>query len=319
MLNRKVDLTSSCMVVCARDEREGETTVLIAGTASHHRYPIAPFSDETELAREHRAPITMFYDEPVCEMISELKLDMERSKVPKIMWSTKENSLKITGKGYKCIVTETACPDLGFVTPLYWNEPFRESLLTNMQLDAYRRLFRAGPAVSALGAREGCSFQAWNMVCLKPELRLLWHQCRFGLKYLGHGDSGLDKEVRVQFVWMPLMPGTDIWERPNLLAEMDGESKNRTIDKLRRSYENAEEPVLDRKGRNVISGRIFGIRVREEDLQLFVDMLKLQWNLIKLAAMSGIAQAKLDEAPRYRSPTILTPETSLADNWTEVF
>jgi hypothetical protein len=310
------------MIVCERDEREGQTTVLIAGTASHHRYPIAPFSDEAGLAGDFKAPIAMFYDDGDCEMIQELKLELKKPKPPKIMWNTRESSLKITGKGYQCIVTESAYPDISFIAPLCWNEDIDESLQTAMELSSYSGLFGGGPDVNALMAREGCSFQAWNMICLKPELRLLWHQCRFGLKYVGHGDSGdngLDKEVRVQFVWMPLMPGTDTWERPNLCAEMDRENKERTIDKLRQSQEDAEQPVVDRKGRNVITGRIFGIRVREEDLQLFVDMLKLQWNLIRLAAMSGIAQAKLDEAPQRRPPEMLTPGTSLADNWTELF
>lgn len=303
------------MIVCARDEREGQTTVLVAGTASHHRYPISPFSPEINPVYDYyKSPVTMAYEKDISELIAEI----ERSSVPKIMWSTRENSLKIKGSGYNCIVTESACPDISFLTPLYWSEHVEEFFLTERQLDSYSGLFGSGPTINPLMAREGYSFQAWNMICLKPELRLLWHQCRFALKYVDHGDNGLDKEVRVQFVWMPLMPGTDTWERPNLLAEMDRESNDRTIDKLGQAYRDAEQPVLDRKGRNVISGRIFSIRVREEDLQLFVEMLELQWNLIRLAAMSGIAQAKIDETRQHRPPAILTPETSLADNWTDV-
>lgn len=232
-------------------------------------------------------------------------------QIPKVIWNSRGKSINIFGKGYKCSITGDLYPDLCFVTPLYWNETGDERWLTRGQLNAYNTLFSDGPGVNALVSHEACSQEPWNMICLSSEVRPLWYQCRFGLKYLGSTDQGIDKEVKVQFVWMPLMPGSDTWEMTNVCEEVASGEHDRTIDKLKRVHNISEAQVQDRDGRNMISGRIFSIRVREEDFKLFVAMLKLQGNLVRLAAMSGVAQAVLDECPRSQSPAdIWTPGTS---------
>lgn len=291
-------------LVISRNEDEGRGLTLAIGTSRSFKYPIPPFqmtrSDDLSLYLTRRLHGND---------------TSEGNTVPKITWNPSHKSINIFGKGYKCILTGEELPDLCFITPLYWNETSDERRLTRSQLASYHSMFFDGPGADALVARDACSLEPWNMICLSSRLRRLWYECRFGLKYVGSKDKGADKEVYVEFVWMPYMPGSDTWEMANLCDEANFNRENaRIFDKIQREGQICREQIRDIHGRKIVSGSTFSLHVREEDFRLFTTMLKLQWNLVRLAAMSGMAQAMFDEPQRPRTPSdIWTPGSSEAD------
>jgi hypothetical protein len=130
----------------------------------------------------------------------------------------------------------------------------------------------------------GVSDKLWNVISLNPQMHVWWGKAYFGFKYLGILPSETDGEslISVQFYWMPrAIP----WQRDQ-----------RNQDEIGRNLTNNRSPFFSRgvaglrlTGRPVISGDIFNIRVAAADAQKMAMAFKLQWALIRIAAMTGAA------------------------------
>ena len=63
--------------------------------------------------------------------------------------------------------------------------------------------------------------------------------------------------------------------------------------------------VLDQHGRPIETGRVIPLRVHKEDFEKAKTVIKAQWQLLQVAALSGAAEAPDELDPRYHFPPLL--------------
>ncbi|KAL6696313.1 hypothetical protein J3F84DRAFT_373689 [Trichoderma pleuroticola] len=200
----------------------------------------------------------------------------------------------------RCIFTKASHPEGCHILPFAINatqknidfftstEPFSLALLGTVVKHQTELLITAAP---------GSSDKSWNMLSLHPSLHHWWGKCFFGIKCLGimpHDDEY--SKVQVQFYWMPhhTRKPNDLVMQPylNVIQELLQSPVNEqaslaiTTDMRRDS------------GRELETGQTFEILVENDDAQKMKTMLDVQWAMVRLAAMSGAAQAwELDDDP----------------------
>ncbi len=142
---------------------------------------------------------------------------------------------------------------------------------------------------------EGITESPKNMLCLGKHLHALWGAARFGLKPLRDTLAAKKGEVWVQFHWLRqgvLKPDDVVDEAAvGLLAALDTNNGFATGgsdgDSSRRGRNST---VAHRQsGLRIETGQVFVITATKPDDLPSLDLLELQWNLIRVAAMSGAA------------------------------
>lgn len=149
-----------------------------------------------------------------------------------------------------------------------------------------------------------------NFISLNHQLHFWFDNARFALKPLG--PTGNNGEIAVQWHWLKrarLMPRTEITTGVDI-RELAGLKNNRSWG----------DCLAHRKsGVPIQTGQIFTIRAEKEEDLPDHDLLELQWNLLRVAAICGAADVEDDsyydwddaEAKAYQHPSIIAASQHL--------
>ena len=200
--------------------------------------------------------------------------------------------------GHMCVLSGYGCPDAAHIIPL--------SLTHDKAKQRTLRFLESfwGPDATAVW-RETCedvgvTESPQNIICLNKHLHALWGSASFGLKPLR--DRAVERnEVWVQFHWLrqglymptdfalPEITDKQIHELAKCAAEgshgfamagsdLDGNGRGRNDTLAHRA-----------SGIPIQTGQVFVIRAEDPRNLPSLDLLELQWHLVRLAAMSGAA------------------------------
>lgn len=136
------------------------------------------------------------------------------------------------------------------------------------------------------------------MICLDPRLHDLWGRCYWGFKWLKksavEGDLNLMKAV-LQFRWLPRSK-----RRPEAEIHLDGIEdalhKVRDFNDRPMSFDDQgvyELPDLP-AAFPIQSGHTVEITLLAADMKKFKIMVRIQWSLVQMAAISGAAEHGAD-------------------------
>ncbi|KAF5614047.1 uncharacterized protein FTJAE_13803 [Fusarium tjaetaba] len=215
--------------------------------------------------------------------------------------------------GNYCAVTGTSDPHVCHIVPFAWSKHEENFEVTKRLMPALQLVIDIQPpelkleAMGKLQEGVGCTDRLWNMVCLSPQLHKWWDHAYFGLKYYGRNDSEEEGfvEIHLQFVWMPRNISQLAAQQIDLDQQADrstGLSANlshyyggQTNTSCTESCSDCEATrrvkAYDSTGRPIVNGQIIVVKRREEDAPLFEAMIKIQWAVIRAAAISGGALA----------------------------
>ncbi|CAK7565231.1 MAG: hypothetical protein SEPTF4163_003143 [Sporothrix epigloea] len=227
---------------------------------------------ESELARE-TSPSTSL--SPLGNAASSLTSPVTRSR----------NAVKRAKErdGHKCILTGTDNPEAAHIYPFSAGPASGRSKYIEMlvsfwgkeKADAWSRQYCAASVTES----------AKNLLCLNSQLHFWWGMCRLALRPIRTLDPCA---IKLQLHWLrrsrtrPTAPLSGTSDDIRLLC--GGEDDLETW---------GPQPVAHRKsGLPLRTGQIFTIRAENpEDLPSF-ELLDMQWNLLRVAAMSGAAEAE---------------------------
>lgn len=137
----------------------------------------------------------------------------------------------------------------------------------------------------------GCSDKAWNMLCLNRQLHFWWRQCLFAFKYIELDVAMSTPEVTVlvvQFHWLPkLAKGKTLTLDKESIQEFLGSTAG---------AQGGTRRVFGKSNHLVKTGDTFRINVPAEDAGKMKRALEVQWALLRIACLSGGAEAlELDD------------------------
>ncbi|CAK7563928.1 MAG: hypothetical protein SEPTF4163_001810 [Sporothrix epigloea] len=188
--------------------------------------------------------------------------------------------------GHMCILTGTDNPEAAHIYPFSAGPAAGRTKYITMlvcfwgkeKADAWSRQYCATSVTDS----------AKNLLCLNSQLHFWWGTCRLALRPIRTLDPCT---IKLQLHWLrrsrtkPTAPLSGTFDDIHLLC--GGEDDLETW---------GPQPVAYRKsGLPLQTGQIFTIRAESpEDLPSF-ELLDMQWNLLRVAAMSGAAEA--EDAP----------------------
>ncbi|CAK7565232.1 MAG: hypothetical protein SEPTF4163_003144 [Sporothrix epigloea] len=188
--------------------------------------------------------------------------------------------------GHKCILTGTDNPEAAHIYPFSAGPASGRTKYIAMLVSFW------GKEKAAAWSRQCCAASvtesAKNLLCLNSQLHFWWGTCRLALRPIRTLDSCA---IKLQLHWLrrsrtrPTAPLSGTSDDIRLLCGGEDDLKNW-----------GPQPVAHRKsGLPLRTGQIFTIRAESpEDLPSF-ELLDMQWNLLRVAAMSGAAEA--EDAP----------------------
>ncbi|KAK1836825.1 hypothetical protein QBC39DRAFT_337415 [Podospora conica] len=190
----------------------------------------------------------------------------------------------------RCVVLGTADPQACHIIP--WSscnnpvnlELFRSSLTASLLALVEANDINDPEIIRHFTGSVGASDKLWNVISLNPQMHVWWGKAYFGFKYLGILPSETDEEsfVSVQFYWMPrAIP----WQQD----QRDQEEIGLYLTNDYSPFSSRGVAGLRLTGRPVISGDIFNIRVAAVDAQKMAMAFRIQWALIRIAAVTGAA------------------------------
>lgn len=184
---------------------------------------------------------------------------------------------------------------------------------------------------------------------MDPYVHVLWAKAFFGLKWHGvkgieHTTDSQENEVEytlftVQWYWLPdqipesleryledpAQPTAQRLIRPRQLVRLGSDDELGALaDSLRDSFAHApaRHPTMyikarDQQGRLVESGRIFTLKVETGDLARTKTLIDYRWLTVRMASMSGAAQAANDpgKAPPVSWHSSLSTDASTFWAW----
>lgn len=169
---------------------------------------------------------------------------------------------------------------------------------------------------------------SWNMLCLEKQLHDSWGRCCFGFKPHSHpvnGQKWVDKatheeyddyvQLVVEFRWLPTGVANALREqlhpekqnKATALTEVDIDFDLETLTTTMRPM-TASSPIqcqgarafFVESGRPVETGHLVKLKVKAEHYSQTSLLIKGQWILIQMAALSGAAEVYdqlSDESP----------------------
>ena len=155
---------------------------------------------------------------------------------------------------------------------------------------------RAQKIENLLTAEPGCSDHAWNMISLSPTLHHWWARGLWGFKFLSRQEQNGKWDVEIQFHWMPHPKGSTVHAgrarasvRPQDIIEFNDDFKNGYPAKLEAPPRHVGVNNIE-TNRPILTGDIFHIPFETaEEAEKFELMIRMQWAVIQIAAMSGAA------------------------------
>ncbi|KJZ72693.1 hypothetical protein HIM_07885 [Hirsutella minnesotensis 3608] len=170
----------------------------------------------------------------------------------------------------------------------------------------------------------GVADKAWNMLSFSPLVHTFWGKAYFGLKFYDilpvsqHAEDKSDDQhstlkakasitkgkgietapktiVQLQLYWLPRLAGkgeTGSYFKMDLSNEMDWDGSTRAS---LRTPQDLEKDVLFTRvpeGASLITGDIISVEMDDTEVGKFITVINIQWALIRIAAMSGAAEAK---------------------------
>ncbi|KAH6981066.1 hypothetical protein BKA56DRAFT_616878 [Ilyonectria sp. MPI-CAGE-AT-0026] len=190
----------------------------------------------------------------------------------------------------KCVITNTCDPEVCHIIPCAWNTNLENMAATAKALKNIRCLVEvedfSSDLVHSIYTERGSSDKVWNMIALNHQLHQWWSKAYFGLKY--EGISYPDPQqatIHLQFQWMPQYGQKTDRLRP-VFAErqtIDGIlAKAPDYPSTNISFQPSSRPLR--------SGHNFAITMEKTQAPNFTAMIKLQWAVIKVAALSGAGE-----------------------------
>lgn len=204
----------------------------------------------------------------------------------------------------KCVVTGHTTTETCHIIPISWTaepEVFQES---------YSRLFDSNshlqwifeptifPKAVDFGRylvpSLGFLNKPWNTLVIEEALHAMWIEAKWAFKYTGHMPSlqANHVDVSLQFEWLGVssvkvsdaidMTRLDALDTKLLLKDMDF------------SMENNVPPC------NVKNGLMINITIPEEDVDIFILAIELQYAILRIASLCAAGQAP-DDLPDYIS------------------
>jgi hypothetical protein len=194
-----------------------------------------------------------------------------------------------------CLITSTADPEVCHIIP--FASCARPNTLANFCHYLTDASWIISPSsddestINLLAREVGGSDKAWNMLCLNQQLHYWWGKPYFGLKYL---ESEIPTEnpdvtiIAVQFQWLPKLQNRMTLQRDAESIKQFLESETVPKGGVIKAFRGSGHPVQ--------SGDIFRIKVSTTDADKMRQALNLQWALVRIAALSGGAEAlELDD------------------------
>ena len=203
----------------------------------------------------------------------------------------------VTRDGSKCLVTKGGWGDFDpvacHIVPLFWNRSGVDIMHTR---DHMRKAFgvflsrdRREELENLLLNEQGCSNHAWNMISLARQLRMEWSMARWGFKYIGTAPLPSEGKwkVTIQFHWMLEDPNRHV--SPNNAVDWN---KNH-LDELQ--HPSSATAINVKTCRSVATGDTFTVTfTTAEEAHNFKLMIKLQWAMVRIAALSGASRDLVD-------------------------
>ncbi|KAF5703871.1 hypothetical protein FMUND_12813 [Fusarium mundagurra] len=217
--------------------------------------------------------------------------------------------------GNHCVVTGASDPHVCHIVPFAWSKHEKNFEVTKRLMPALQLVIDIQPpelkreAMGKLQEGVGCTDRLWNLVCLSPQLHEWWDHAYFGLKHYGRTGSAEEGyvEIHLQFMWMPRNISRLATKRINLDQQAD-RSTGLLADLSHHYGGQAMAPCSELScndcqairrvkaydlttNRPVVSGEIIVVKRSKADAPLFEAMIKIQYAIIRAAAMSGGALA----------------------------
>ncbi|KAF5547765.1 hypothetical protein FMEXI_5091 [Fusarium mexicanum] len=216
--------------------------------------------------------------------------------------------------GNCCVVTGASNPQVCHIVPFAWSKHQKNFEVTKRLMPAFQLVIDIQPpkikreAVDKLLQGVGCTDRLWNLVCLSPQLHEWWDHAYFGLMHHVSNDSEEDGfvEIHLQFVWMPRnIPQSatkqialDQQAHPSrsLSAGLNHHYEGQTMKPCSDLSCNECQAIrkvkaYDITNRPIVNGQIIVVKRRKEDAPLFEAIIKIQYAIIRAAAISGGALA----------------------------
>ncbi|RDA85905.1 hypothetical protein CP532_2725, partial [Ophiocordyceps camponoti-leonardi (nom. inval.)] len=194
-----------------------------------------------------------------------------------------------------CIITGAEHPEVCHIVPFSWTSSTKNrDTVQRVLLQAQNLILPADVLPremrTELLSENGAGDKTWNMISLSPSMHDLWGRAYFGLKYLRSSEPrGGRVPVQLQFRWLRrAFPG----DKPGTVIDPVHEED---FQNCRTSYIFNSGNLRSRdvrfhfSGQPVLSGHVIEVLIPTDDAQKFVYMIKTQWALCKLAAMSAAA------------------------------
>lgn len=194
--------------------------------------------------------------------------------------------------GHRCIITKTDCPQVCHVVPFSWSGSGCAEVMSKLFYGMTDRYLLGGDGVDdemRVELMSGNSDKSWNMICLSPSLHTWWGKAYFGLKYLGlmpseSGNAQSKVTVTLEFRWLKQNPYSKATDTLNQQQQHDFRAK------LVEAPQPAVAANVCPSNRPILSGQTFDVTLDEIDAPKFITVIKIQWALVQLAAMSGGAE-----------------------------
>lgn len=129
--------------------------------------------------------------------------------------------------------------------------------------------------------------KAWNMMSLSANLHDLWSNAHFGLKCLEIQpmiDVPSKKRLELEFHWINVYKGKASEMEISLEA-----LRNMLKDASKLPYDEIPTVVGPESHRRLLTGHLFYIEVEAEKADNMKLMFDVQWAMLRIAAMSGMA------------------------------
>ncbi|KAI3329130.1 hypothetical protein HD806DRAFT_519416 [Xylariaceae sp. AK1471] len=194
-----------------------------------------------------------------------------------------------------CLITSTADPEVRHIIPFASCARPNTVATLRHHLIQTSRIFFSGSDVNStidlLANEVGGSDKAWNLLCLNQQLHFWWGKPYFGLKYLESEMSTENPDVTIitiQFQWLPKLQSRIPLQRDAEYIKRFLESETVPKGGVIKAFRGSGHPVQ--------TGDTFRIKVSTTDADKMRQALNLQWALVRIAALTGGAEAlELDD------------------------
>ncbi|KAF5631687.1 hypothetical protein F52700_6607 [Fusarium sp. NRRL 52700] len=207
---------------------------------------------------------------------------------------------------HRCIVTGLADPQVCHIVPFAWNQSQEHLEKTRKLLRKVDYLFieknaEASETIMEIIKGVKSSDKPWNVLCVSPQLHTWWGKAFFGFKYQ---DAVLCEDdpnysiISLQFVWMP----SNVKAMPTDQIDLKAQRNSSTALGAHLNHRYGQGPLSActtcretlgvkchdiSSNRPIESGTIIKVKRLTEHRGFFEHVIKLQWSIIRAAAMSG--------------------------------